>query len=330
MKAKYQILVVCLIFLVIALAGRTTGPAKIAHEIQTPKLRQLAKLQPGKKPIAIKQVERIDWNNAGYLAVVVKQYAPIGYLDDSEETRTIPAQSLLIFRRYRNQTKLLEKIGPHFYLSIRDEERFLSLGNNFEGLPQNGFSDRNGNGLPDLGIGFNHGGGNCSDCGSFMVVELTANRGVRDITPKTNLNPQGTIDVNHDGKLEVIATRFYDGDFGSEGHAGSPYESRIYEWQGNAYKDASKKSSAYYDDQIAELRKIIKGTYRQPFVSYGVSPVLVQMFFDYEAMGKADKGWSEVLSLGDFEHWNIRNSSADEIAKYERVRDRLRKRVNKP
>lgn len=306
-----------LLILSVIIAGCQRLPPPTVLDFDHPRLQQLAKF----KPIEIEEVDRLRWdkstgfqatrdtssNHGTFIAMVVSHYR----LQESYRM-----QSLLLFRRFNDKTTLIWESQPEWRISLGPKDSIY----------HQGFADRNLNNLPDLAFEVSFGG---NTHGSLVILEFTRAGRVRDITPRSHLQASDTKDIDGDGMFEVIAFREYQSDFGSEAHAGSPIESRIYEWQGNAYKDASAKFAGYFDAKIAESIKRILASYDQPFLSGTVSPLLAQTFFDYEATKRTKEGWSQVLSLGDLDNWvYIKDAHPDEIAKYRRVLDRLRKRVH--
>ncbi len=323
---KYLVLMVLIIGSV-AVAGcqRSSQVSKLGFD--HPRLHELAR----SKPIKVEAIERIKWDktNKENLDTQRDHGTFVAVVSTNQEDSSFgPARSLLLFRLHRGKPVLLWESEPQFNISLYSDDGFRGGqldAKEFDGLAQNGFSDRNQNSLPDLAFGVSN-GGNCSDCGSVILLELTLDDQVRDITPNSDLNPNGLIDLNDDWKIEVITTDHHDADFGSNSHAGSPYESRVYEWQGDSYKEASVKFASYYDRKNAELKDRIKRTYDRRFISSVVSPLLAQMFFNYEAIQRTEEGWKEVVSLGNLENWEIKPSRSNET-KYRRVLNRLRKRV---
>jgi hypothetical protein len=195
----------------------------------------------------------------------------------------------------------LDKGGPVLISELRrDEWATMFFGSeylNFELLKgdvfkeqlRSGFGDRNLNGLPDIAVRVGN-GGNCYDCGSLVLLELTGDGIVRDITPVTDFNPNGLADIDGDGILEVAAT--------------------------------------FYDGQIAQLRSEVVSTYRQPLDAPIILPKLASILFHYEVTGRLQQGWSEVQSLGRLENWNTTKTKPDYLELYHQVFDDIRIRVH--
>ncbi|HTP10229.1 MAG TPA: hypothetical protein VMP08_18375, partial [Anaerolineae bacterium] len=152
-----------------------------------PRLHELA----AGKPLIIVDVARTEFNETSYVAVIVGKN-PTGF--------TLP--TLLLFR--------LDKGGPVLISELRHDEwatmffgseylnSELLKGDVFKKQLQGGFADRNHNGLPDLAVRVSN-GGDCYDCGSLVLLELTKDGGVRDITPVSDFNPNGLADIDGDG-----------------------------------------------------------------------------------------------------------------------------------
>ncbi len=299
--------------LILSACTQASTPLDFDH----PRLHELA----AGKPLIILDVARTEFNETSYVAVIVGQN-PTGFTNPT----------LLVFRLGDSGPTLISELRRTEWATMFFDSEYLNSellkGDVFKERLQSGFADRNHNGLPDLAVRVSN-GGTCYDCGSLLLLELTKDGGVRDITPVSDFNPNGLVDINGDGKLEVAATHFYEFGFGSLGRAGSPYALRLYSWnqQTDRYEEASKQFTSFYDDQIARLRTEITGTYGQPLDAPIILPKLASILFHYEVTGRLQQGWSEVQSLGRLENWNIAKTKSDYLELYHQVSDDLRIRV---
>ncbi len=299
--------------LILSACSHASTPLDFDH----PRLHELA----AGKPLIILDVARTEFNETSYVAVIVGQN-PTGFTDPT----------LLVFRLGDRGPTLISELRRTEWATMFFDSEYLNFellkGDVFKEQLHSGFADRNRNGLPELAVRVSN-GGNCYDCGRLLLLELTEDGGVRDITPISDFNPNGLADIDGDGKLEVATTRFFEFGFGSLAHAGSPYALRLYSWnqQTDKYEEASKQFTSFYDNQIASLGTEIVSTYGQPLDAPIILPKLASILFHYEVTGRLQQGWSEVQSLGRLENWNISKTKSDYLELYHQVFDDLRFRV---
>ncbi len=257
-------------------------------------------------PLKITELRRIYFETE-YVVVIV-------------ETSDIASRNiLLIFNIAEDEEPVLvyEKRGYSIYMKI--PQTWL-VHENYMQFDTGGFSDRNGNGLPELAVNFNLGDGNCYDCRGLLLVEITANGHVKDITPESDFTPK-YFTANDSGKVWLVATHFYEGQFGTQSRAGSPRATQIYLWNENtdSYIDVSKTEVAYYDNGIDIKKKTIESTFEKPLKTSDVMPELAMILFDYEVSGRLEYGWNEIQSLAQLDNWDIKNTSPDELEIYNRI-----------
>jgi|GEM_PF-6800958 hypothetical protein len=296
--------------LILSACSQASTPLDFDH----PRLHELA----AGKPLIILDVARTEFNKTSYVAVIIGQN-PTGFTNPT----------LLVFRLDTNGPVLISELRHDEWATMFFDSEYLNSellkGDVFKEQLQSGFADRNHNGLPDLAVRVSN-GGNCYDCGSLLLLELTKDGGVRDITPVSAFNPNGLADIDGDGTLEVATTRFYEFGFGSLARAGSPYALRLYKWnpQFDAYEEASQQFTRFYDGQINQLRNEIVSTYGQPLWAPIILPKLASVLFHYEVTGRLLQGWGEVQSSGRLENWDTAKTKPDYLELYHEVFDDLR------
>ncbi len=216
------------------------------------------------EPLAL-DFRTINFGNAKYVAVIIYR---AGY--DSGFDR------LLLFR-------------------IVDQTPIL-LNNPLDTLPESllhysfidqGFADRNDNGLPDLAISVGWGGSCCS--AKLTLFEIDHYNQFVDISPHaSDVYPARFEDLNHDGFPEIEAIS----------PSGQGWESvtRWFGWNGQDYVDVSAQYPEFYLPRInAFSQKLTSDS--QCHLKDTIDVEMLDFLADYDVMGRLPEGWSELLRL---------------------------------
>jgi hypothetical protein len=276
-----------------------------------PRLHEIA----GNGPLIIDEIERTQEKENEYVAVIVRTNDPIF------------KQELLVFYIADNVSTLIYDLGPFYFMSlaIEVESDPVWLYNGWALRSYHGilYHDKNSFLMPVLISN----GGNCYDCASLRLINISGKDNVTDITPITKFNPKGFVDV---GELDfrILATQYYESDYGACSRANSPFAFRLFKWQGATYVDVSEFEKDFYNQKIADLVIQLQKYWGKPLNACLVMPILANIFFNYESSGRIDYGWDQIQMLGDLGHWDIQNTSPDEIQTYHDVFGQLKQRKN--
>ncbi len=289
-------------------------PTQTTHflDFDHPRLHEIA----GNKPLVIDEITRAKEQGQEYVAVIVKTNDPIY------------KQELLVFRLADNISTLVYDLGPYYYISlvVENEPDPIWLYNGWALKSYHGIIYKGNNSflLPVL-ISF--GGGNCYECASLKLISISDKGIATDITPHTNFNPKGFVDV---GGLDfrIVATQYYEWGYGACDHVSSPFAFRLFKWQETSYIDVSENEKDFYDQKIAELTTKLQEFWNEPLHACWIMPILANIFFDYESSGRVEYGWEQIQALGDLSHWDIQNTPSEEIQTYHDVFDQLEQRKN--
>lgn len=295
-----------------------TIPTTSFLDFEHPRLHEIA----GNKPLVIDEITRSrpDSNqDITYAAVIVETGDPIF------------KKKMLLFQINKSKSVLIYESEAYYFMTfnmIADDPIWLIDNSNFNYYRSvmGGISQFASSYLEVPFVVSN--GGNCYDCTEMKVIGIAKNGTAEDITPAHNFTPKAYIDISNNFKFEIIATRYYEWDYGAASHVGSPYAFRLYAWDGNAYVDVSKEEKDFFDKKTNELVDHIKNSYEKPFVADPIMPFLSEVFFNYESSRRVDFGWEQIKSLGDLSHWDVKNTPPEEIKIYHEVFDELEQRKN--
>lgn len=267
-----------------------------------PRLHEIA----GNKSLVIEELIRISSQGAIFVAVIVDTDDPV------------LRHEMLLFRIKDNVSTLVYELAPsvHMTFNIENENHPSWL---LDEIPPVGLPVRISQ------------GGNCYDCGHIVLLSLTKDGKSEDITPVTDFVPKGFIWLTGSGKagrIELVATKYYEGRYGAEVHASAPYAFRLYAWNGSAYVDISKDEKEFYDEKTADVVKQLTKSYGEPLNAGLTMPLLSQIFFNYESSGQVEYGWEQIQIIGNLSHWDIQNTPPEEIQTYHDVFDQLEQRKN--
>ncbi len=281
-------------------------------DFDNPRLHEIA----GNKPLVIDEIVRTQNQDPEYVAVIVKTSDPM------------LSREMLLFRITDNVSTLIYDLGPFVYMTFdverEDHPDWLYNGFFLKGFRGFSYFHQNYFELPVI----TSMGGNCYDCGTLKLIGINAYGEAIDITPATGFNPKGFVSINNQAIFRVVATRYYEGDYGACVHTASPFAFRLFAWKDTAYIDVSENEKEFYNQKITELVTGLQADYNKPLVSCNVMPTLANIFFDYESSGRVDYGWEQIKSLGDLSHWDVKNTAPEEIQSYHQVFDELEKRKN--
>lgn len=274
------------------------------------------------KPLVIDEIIRNrpqDSQGARYVGVVVETDDPIF------------KKKMLLFQINKSKSVLLYESEAYYYLTfniIAEDPLWLIDNSNFHFYKSvmGGISQFASNYLEVPFVASN--GGNCYDCSGVRIIGILENGSVKDITPDTGFTPKTYIDINNNFQFKIIATRYYESDYGACARAASPFAFRLFAWKDTVYVDVSEDEKEFYDQKISELITGLQTNYNKPLVSCTVMPILANIFFDYESSGRVDYGWEQIKSLGDLSHWDVKNTPTEEITIYHEVFDELEQRKN--
>lgn len=267
-----------------------------------PRLHEIA----GDNPLKIVELVRDDYHDASYVAVIVDTGDPM------------EKKEMLLFRVEDNHSTLIYDLGPEYYLT-------LNLGN--ENHPDWLLKNLPGYLLHMVPVRISN-GGNCYGCSYMKVIDITEDGNAKDVTPDTDFVPKGfvyTTASDRTGRIDLVAVKYYEFDYGAKCHFVSPFAFRLFAWAGGRYEDVSEEETEFYDEKIMELENIIQKSYDEPFDSR-VMPVLAQVFFNHESSGRVEYGWEQIQELGDLGHWDIENSDPEDIQTYHEVFEQLKQR----
>ena len=188
----------------------------------------------------------------------------------------------------------------------------LELTNPLETLPESllhysfidqGFADRNGNGLPDLAVSVGWGGTCCAP--KLSLFEIKPNNQVVDIAPYArDVYPERFEDLNHDGLPEIESW--------SPSGQGSESIKRWFGWNGQRYVDVSAQYPQFYLPRINEFAHKLTSD-SQCHLKNVVIEEMMNFLADYKALGRLSEGWNELQQL-------IRvNCSPADLQKYEKL-----------
>lgn len=286
-----------------------------------PRLHEIA----GDKPLIIREIIRTRryFEGTPYAAIIVDTDDPVF------------KAKMLIFRLETPNALLIYESDAYVYISFDitavDPIWLMDNSNYYFVRSLDGIG---GFGSSYLEVPFEvSNGGNCYDCSGMKVIGINKEDGaVKDITPISKFNPKTFINLGE--KLElpfyIIATRYYEFDYGACDHVSSPFAFHIFAWNedADAYVDVSENEKEFYDQKIAELTTFLQTRWGGPFHACWIMPTLANIFFNYESSGRVDIGWEQIKSLGDLSHWDINNTEAEEIQSYHDVFDMLEQRKN--
>ncbi|MFN8410799.1 MAG: hypothetical protein U0Z26_00270 [Anaerolineales bacterium] len=283
-----------------------------------PRLHEIA----GNNPLVIDEIIRNrpqDSQGVTYVGIIVETGDPIF------------KKKMLLFQINKSKSELLYESDAYYYLTfniIAEDPLWLIDNSNFHYYKSimGGISQFASNYLEVPFVASN--GGNCYDCSGLRVIGILENGLVKDITPDTYFTPKTYIDINNNLQFKIIATRYYESDYGACARAASPFAFRLFAWKDSAYVDVSEDEKEFYDQKISELTTNLQTNYNKPLASCTVMPTLANIFFNYESSGRVDEGWEQINSLGDLSHWDIKSTPPEEIKTYHEVFDELEQRKN--
>lgn len=212
--------------------------------------------------------------------------------------------------------------------------RFAGQGYQPAQPPALGWRDLNGDGLLELAI-YAYNGGYCWACVRLYVLQLATNAAgepvVRELTgayPALNLVlnpliPRWLTDLDGDGALEIeVLDGHFEYAFGLS-HEASPVLYRVFDWDGQAYSDASLRFPGYFEYQIEQGRQAVEATYGQPLPAETVIGNAVRVLLAYAARGQRDEGWAVFEALTEPSQWPG-EATPGALAWLTAVRDHLR------
>lgn len=315
-------------FLVFASIGCSTQQVEKVHptvipteeiiasfDFDHPRLYEIA----GENPLVIREIARTARGIDGtpYVAVIVDTSDPIFRV------------KVLIFRLENQAVSLIYESDAYYYLSFNiaslDPDWLIENSNYYYYRSFSGgiYSiDENYLILPFEASN----GGNCYDCAGMRVIGISENGLAKDITPVAPFTSKTFFDINGSFKFEIVATRYYESSYGAISRAGSPYAFRLYAWNGKEFIDVSENEKEFFDQKIADAVSQLQKTYGTPFKSHIVMPLLSQIFFNYESSGRTEYGWKQIQELGDLKHWDIQNTTPEDIQTYHDVFIQLEQR----
>ena len=307
-----------------AIPTATSAPTLSSYpflDFDHPRLHEIA----GDKSLIIREIVRTrrHFDGTQYVAVIVDTGDPV------------LAEKMLIFRWEKSSAILIYELAPYYYVSfkiIAEDPGWLVDNFNyyFYSNVMGGIANFGSNYL-EIPVNVSY-GGNCYDCTQMKVIGITKDGIAKDVTPefgfavKTFLNLGKNLEV----PFYIIATHYYEFDYGACDHVSSPFAFRLFAWNGKAYVDVSEDEKDFYDQKIAELTSNIQSYWGKPLHSCWVMPTLANIFFDYELSGRVEYGWKQIQELGDLSHWDIQNTPPEEIQSYHEVFDLLEQRYKQP
>lgn len=327
MKISKQLFLFFVIFLLMSCTTqqietsqpKTNLPAQTSPllDFDHPRLYEIA----GNSPLIIREIARTRryFDGVPYVAVII---------DTGDSVFKV---KMLIFRLEKTNATLIYESEPYVYMSfdvVEEDPSWLMDNSNYYYYRSvmGGIYPIDENYLI---VPFHVGnGGNCYDCSGMRVVGITKDGNAKDITPSDEFNAKTYIDLNGKFQFEIIATRYYEFDYGACDHVSSPFAFRLFQWQGTAYTDISENEKDFYDQKIAELTIKLQEFWGEPLHACWVMPTLANIFFDYESSGRVEYGWEQIQALGDLNHWDIQNTPPEEIQTYHDVFDQLEQRKN--
>lgn len=273
------------------------------------------------KPLIIREIARTRryFDGTPYVAVIIDTGDPIFKV------------KMLVFGLEEANTTLVYESEPYVYMSfnITDEDPSWLINNGNYYYHQSWAGGIYSIDENYLIVPFHVGnGGNCYDCSGMRIIRITKDGIAKDITPVSEFNAKTYIDINGKFQFEIIATRYYEFDYGACDHVSSPFAFRLFKWQDSTYIDVSKDEKEFYDQKIAELTTSLQTDWNKPLHSCWVMPTLANIFFDYEQSGRIEYGWKQIQLLGDLSHWDIQNTPPEEIQTYHNVFKQLEQRKN--
>lgn len=240
--------------------------------------------------------------------VVAYLLAPPDAADDPSSAALVPR--LLIYHRRPGQPPRLifQDEGSDSVL------RFASQGYRPSQPPSMGWNDLNGDGRLELPI-YAYNGGYCWACARLYVLQLVEDDAgqpaIREITgahPSLNLVlnpliPRWLNDLDGDGALELeVLDGHFEYAFGlSQEH--SPGLFRPFDWDGQAYRDASLRFPGYFEVQITRARQAVEATYGQLLQGEPEIGSAVLVLLAYTARGQRDEGWAAFQDLTEPSWW---------------------------
>jgi hypothetical protein len=171
------------------------------------------------------------------------------------------------------------------------------------------WGDLNQDGIPDIVVYYSFGGNSAQGQQQVHLWQVDASGKMVDLTAPIyeyhRLTPQYTIeDMNDDGILEIYVVDNR-GEWYGRGHT-YILSFKIYAWQGDQVDDVSDEFKDRYDRRIAEVKKLIEGTYAD-WIDYDDAEIMLQEAFrlllDYENSGRYDEGWQVYWELTNPENW---------------------------
>lgn len=277
----------------------------------------------GDKPLVIREIVRTGrhFDRLPYVAIIIDTGDPVFQV------------KMLIFRLEESRSVLIYESVPYYYMSFNifavDPSWLI------DNTPYYYFNSIMG-GIGSFGSDYLEipvevsDGGNCYDCSQMKVIGITEDGVAKDITPESGFAPKAFIkpDKSLGTPFYIIATQYYEFDYGACDHVSSPFAFRLFKWQGTAYVDISESEKDFYDQKIAEHITKLQTFWNEPLHSCWVMPILANIFFNYESSGRVEYGWEQILELGDLNHWDIQNTPPEEIETYHDVFDQLEQRKN--
>lgn len=298
-----------------------TAPAQTTPflDFDHPRLHEIA----NGKPLVIREIARTRRYADGvpYVAIII---------DTGDAVLKL---KMLIFRLEKPTTTLIYESDPYYYMSFNivavdpswliENSNYYYYSNIEDGIAQFG-SD-----YLEVPVNVSY-GGNCYDCTWMKIIGIKEDGTIKDITPESDFAPKTFINPGKNLVLPfyIIATRYYEFDYGACSHTASPFAFRLFKWQDSAYVDVSKDEKEFYDQKISELISDLQEYYGKPLNSCWVMPTLANIFFDYESSGRVEYGWEQVKTLGDLSHWDIQNTPPEEMQTYQDVFSQLEQRKN--
>ncbi|MCS6844856.1 MAG: hypothetical protein NZ528_11145 [Caldilineales bacterium] len=324
-------------------ATRTATPTPTPTRTSTPTPTPTATATPGPLALAlalphdplVAQLDAQGYRVAEQQATGPAENQVVAYLLEPPEAADDPSAAVLVPRLLIFQ----RRAGQAPRLIFQDEGsdavlRFAGQGYRPSQPPPLGWSDLNGDGRLELPI-YAYNGGYCWACVRLYVLQLVEDAAgqpaVREITgahPSLNLvlNPLiprwlNNLDGDPALELEVLDGHF-EYAFGlSQEH--SPGLFRPFDWDGQAYRDASLRFPGYFDVQIERARQAVEATYGQPLQGEPEIGSAVLVLLAYTARGQRDEGWAVFQELTEPSRWTG-EATPGAVARLTAVRDHLR------
>jgi hypothetical protein len=149
------------------------------------------------------------------------------------------------------EMRLIESDGKTAKTIFRRNEFFLS----FAALKEMGklnATDINGDGLPEILVQSSS-GGNCWSCNPVEIYQVKEHKAALIAAAPI----QKLVDLNGDGKLELVVTDGRWESYGELSHAAAPAPKLIYGWSGGRYINVSRDFPDFYRKEVETLKAAI-------------------------------------------------------------------------